>query len=89
MKTEKIRKILGWCAIINLVIIVFMSFYIFFAEGIYEIHKLWFLRPIEDFITMIYATIIMYKLLWFVFNVVPYFAIRIVEKESAKAMLEE
>jgi len=76
---ETIREVLGWCAVINIGILLYWFLMVVFAHDlVYRIHSKWFKIPVETFDAIHYAGMAYFKLTVFVFNVMPYFAIRIV-----------
>lgn len=79
MTVEMIRDMLLWSTIINWGILLFWFFIIVFArDWIYGLHTRWFNISREDFDKLHYSLMGAFKLLIFVFNLVPYIALRIV-----------
>ena len=79
MTVETIRDVLGWCAVINLGLLLwwFLSFMLA-HDWIYRIHAKWFKLPVERFDSVHYSGMAFYKICIFLFNIVPYLALRIV-----------
>jgi hypothetical protein len=68
-----------WCTIINGIMLLFTPLMcIFAADLIYPIHSRLFKVSRETFNTMVYSFIQLYKMLWLVFNVVPWLALLII-----------
>ena len=83
MTIETVRGALGWCSVINFGFLVWWWLFFTFAhDWVYQIHGIWFKMPPETFDLINYTGMAAFKLLIFVFNLVPYFALRIVEKRS-------
>jgi hypothetical protein len=79
MTLEDIRHALGWCAVINLGILLWWAFFILLArDWTYRMHRRWFKITEEAFDTIHYAGIGLFKIGVLLFNVVPYLALRIV-----------
>ncbi len=85
MKTtsKRLKTILWKCLVINFFFLILLSLAIFFADAIYEIHSRWFLASKEEFVTYIYYIVGFYKIAWIFFNIVPYLALRMIDKEIA------
>jgi len=81
MDVSNIRKILGWCIIINLVMmLLFISISYLDHDWMYEIHFNFFQVAREDYESLLFNYMAFWKLLILVFFVIPYIAIRIVSK---------
>jgi hypothetical protein len=79
MTLEIIRAALGWCAIINMGLLLVWAFFVIVAHDfVYRIHTRWFKLSRETFDAIHYSGMAAYKLSIFMFNLVPYFALRIV-----------
>lgn len=79
MTLELVRNILGWCAVINLGLLIWWLLFVLLAHGwTYRLHSKWFQLTRERFDAIHYAGMAMFKMLIFFFNLVPYFALRIV-----------
>ena len=79
MTLELIRATLGWCAIINMgFLIVWGIFMITMPNFVYRMHTRWFKLSRETFDAIHYSGMAAYKIAIFFFNLVPYFALRIV-----------
>ncbi|MBT3349906.1 MAG: hypothetical protein HOC91_01685 [Nitrospinaceae bacterium] len=79
MTLELLRDFLGWCAIINIGLLLWWWLFFAFAhDWMYRYHSKWFKISIEKFDTINYAGIAFFKIFIFMFNLVPYFALRII-----------
>ena len=79
MTLEIIRDALGWCTLINMgLLVVWSVMFIVGRNWIYRIHSKWFRISEERFDAIHYAGMAIFKLAIFLFNFVPYLALRIV-----------
>lgn len=79
MTLELIRNVLGWCAVINLGLLLWWFLFVALAhDWTYQVHSKWFRLTTKKFDTIHYAGMGIFKMLIFFFNLVPYFALRIV-----------
>ncbi len=85
-----LKRVLGWCCVINYGLILVMTlFFLFALDPIYEIQSLFLNVPQEDYNTLWFLVIGIWKILVLVFNLIPYLALRIVGRadESAPEVL--
>ena len=79
MTLELVRDALGWCAVINTaLLLVYWLVLLSARELIYRIHGKWFKFPAEEFDAIHYKNMTFFKTCVFLFNIVPYLALRIV-----------
>jgi hypothetical protein len=81
MTLELVRATLGWCAIINMGILMWWFLFIVFAgDFVFRLHCKFFNLKMtqEQFNAIHYTGIMVFKLLVFGLNVVPYLALCIV-----------
>ena len=79
MTFELIRDIFGWCALINIGLLACWGLMFFLMPGfIFNIHSRLFRMEREEFDKIHYIGMAFYKILIFVFCLVPYLAMRIV-----------
>ena len=78
MTIDLIRDVLMWCFIINMGLLLW--WFVLFTLGhdlLYRIHRRWFKLSVEKFDAMHYGGMAFFKISIFVFNLVPYIALRI------------
>jgi hypothetical protein len=79
MDINTLRAFFMWCTIINGALLVFSSLFCTFAgDWVYRVHSKWYPIPKETFYVAIYCFVGLYKIIFFVFNLVPYLAALIV-----------
>ena len=79
MTIEMMRSMLGWCSVINIGLLMFSSILLVSIRGVaLRIHGKMFTLD-EKYLSQAYFQYLaQYKIAIIVFNVVPYFALRIV-----------
>ncbi len=79
MTINILSSLLGWATVINLSIVtVWFLVFIFCHDGLFRLHSKWFKLSEEKFDTIHYAGMAFYKLGTYLFNLVPFLAIKIV-----------
>lgn len=79
MEVQAIREFLLWCTMINVgLLLLWWGMFVFAHDWILAFHGKWFRLSIERFDGIHYAGMAMFKILIFVFNLVPYVALAIV-----------
>jgi len=79
MTLEIIRSALAWCAVINLVLLlVWFLLFVLARDWIYRLHGRWFKLTPEQFDAVHYAGMALFKIGIWLFNLIPYFSLRIV-----------
>ncbi|MFH1645194.1 MAG: DUF6868 family protein [Candidatus Omnitrophota bacterium] len=79
MAVEFIQKVLLWSFIINIGLLLWWFLFFVLAHNfIYKMHSKWFKISVEQFDAIHYAGMAYFKIFIFVFNIVPYFALKIV-----------
>lgn len=74
-----LRELLGWCCLINMGLLLWWFLIILLARNwVYRIHGKWFKLSEESFDAIHYSGIAFFKITIFVFNIVPYVALRII-----------
>ena len=69
-----------WCTIINGGVFLWTAvFFVFAPDFSYRMQSKWFPIPRETFNVLIYSYIGLFKIVFLVFNVVPYVALLIIE----------
>ncbi len=78
MDLMTIRTFFMWCTILNGGLLLLSACICVFANSwIYRVHGKWFPMPKETFVAVLYSFFGAYKLLFFVFNLVPFIALSI------------
>jgi len=79
MTLEIIRSALAWCAVLNLVLLlVWFLLFVLARDWIYRLHGRWFKLSPEQFDAVHYAGMALFKIGIWLFNLIPYFSLRIV-----------
>ena len=79
MTLEVIRAALGWCAIINMGLLLWWFLFLTFAgDWVFRMHSRFFKVNRDQFNGTHYAGMAFFKVVVFMFNIVPYLALRIV-----------
>ena len=82
MSIAIVRKVLFWCTIINYgVLLVWWLSFLFAHDWMHGLHSQWFHLSVEQFDTLHYAGMALYKLGILLLNLVPYIALRIVGRK--------
>jgi len=79
MTVKTICEFLAWCSVINVGLLLFWFLWFTLAHDVvYRIHGKWLKLSVERFDAIHYAGMTFFKLCIFLFNVVPYIALRLV-----------
>jgi hypothetical protein len=79
MTVELIREVLAWCSVINIGLLLFWLLWLTLAHDlVYRIHCKWLKLSEERFDEVHYMGMAFFKICIFLFNIVPYLALRIV-----------
>lgn len=79
MTIEVVRSFLAWCAVINIILLFWWFLFFTLAhDWTYRMHSKWFNISVDRFDAIHYAGIAAFKMGIWVFNLAPYFALRIV-----------
>jgi hypothetical protein len=82
MTADTLRRTLLWCAVINYGILVIWFVVFVLAHGwMYELHSRWFRISIEQFDSIHYAGMAIYKVGILLFNLVPFLALCITHRK--------
>jgi len=79
MTLEIVRDMLGWCSVIDIALL--LCWYLFFTlahDWMYRFHTKWFNLSVDTFDAIHYSGMALFKIGIFLFNLVPYLALRIV-----------
>lgn len=81
----KLRSILGWSGVINMALLLFMALLFLIAKDfIYTVWGQFFELSEEAYDSFMLNIMAFWKILVFVFFIIPYFAIGIVQKDTAE-----
>lgn len=79
MDIQTLTRFFMWCTIMNGALLVIWTIMLMSAPGlVYRIQSKWFPIPQETFDVVIYSFIGLFKIVFLVFNLVPYVALVIV-----------
>ena len=79
MNLELLRAVLGWCSLINFgILLVWFLMLVLCHDLIYKVRGKWFKLNTEQFDAIHYALLGVFKMGVFLFNFIPYLALRIV-----------
>jgi len=79
MDIEQLTALFKWCSIINGALLVFWTgIYMLMPDFVYRIQRRWFVISRETFDVAIYAFLGLFKVLFLIFNLVPYIALSII-----------
>ena len=79
MTIDILREVLGWCAVINIGLLIFSAIFVVSLRGpISRIHAKMFNLNESDISLAYFRYLAQYKIAIIVFNIIPYFALRIV-----------
>jgi hypothetical protein len=79
MTVEIISDVLAWCSVINVGLLLFWVLWLKLAHDfVYRVHGKWFKLSEERFAEIHYTGMLVFKIFIFLFNIVPYLALRIV-----------
>ena len=77
---ENLRILLGWCSVINMMILLvwFLAF-VFARNLVFKMHTRWFRISEERFDEIHYTMMGYYKMAAILFNLAPYLALRLAQ----------
>jgi len=79
MTLEVIRDALAWCAVINMGLLLWWFLFLILAhDWTYRFHSKWFKLSVDQFDAIHYGGMALLKTGIFLFNLTPYFALRII-----------
>ena len=79
MSIESLKDFFLWCTIINFGLLMFSFIFVVFFRGlVFRMHQKLFKVPEEKISLAYYCFMGFYKILVFVFNLIPYVALRII-----------
>lgn len=79
MDIQTLTTFFMWCTIINGgLLLLWTVFCVLTPELVYRTQKMWFPIPRDTFDVLIYSFLGLFKIIYLIFNVVPYIALLIV-----------
>lgn len=82
MSIESVRRALLWCAAINYgILVIWFLFFVLAHDWMYMFHSKWFHISVEQFDSLHYAAMAIYKLGILLFNLVPFLALHIIRRK--------
>ena len=85
MSLEMVRKALLWCTVLNYsVLFVWWLCFLLTHDWMHGWHRQWFHLSVEQFDTLHYIGMALYKMGILLFNLVPYIALHIVGRADTK-----
>lgn len=80
MDISQVRRILGWSTVVNFVLLIFVAvIFIVAKEWIYGIWSIFYTLSYEAYDIIMISALAIWKILMYVFFLIPYVAIRIIE----------
>ena len=79
MNVELLTSFLKWCSLINgVVLVLWSSIFMFMPDTVYRLHSRWFSITKDNYDLMMYAFLGLYKILFLIFNLVPYVSLKLI-----------
>ena len=79
MTLEIIRDAFAWCSVLSIcLLLLWFVFFMLAHDWIYRFHSKWFKMSVETFDAIHYAGMAVFKIGIWLFNLIPYFALRII-----------
>jgi len=79
MDIQALTRFFMWCTIINAGLLVFSFIMLLLAQDfVYSMHSKWFNIPRQTFNVAIYSFLGFFKIIFILFNLVPYLALLII-----------
>lgn len=79
MDIQILTSFFGWCSVINGCLFLWWTVFFFFSPDFtYRIQNKWFPMPRETYNVVTYSFLGLFKIVFLIFNLVPYVALRIV-----------
>lgn len=78
MTADSLSTFFFWCSVVNGAVLVFFTVMVLFAKNlIYRMHTMWFSISREHFELAMYCFLGLFKIMFLVFNLVPYIALKL------------
>ena len=79
MSIQMLTSFFMWCTLLNMGLLLLAFLMMAFAgDFVYKMHSKWFSMPRETFNVVLYSLLGFYKIIVYVFNVIPWIALLIV-----------
>ena len=79
MSAVLLKEFLGWCVVLNyILLLIWAGFLIFAHDWMYRMHTRWFRLTVEQFDQAHYVSVAIFKIVVFVFTLIPYLALVII-----------
>lgn len=79
MTLTELTEFFKWCSLINGGLLTYsVVMLLMFPQFVYTVHSRWFQISRESYNIIVYSFIGVFKIVFFVFNLVPYLALRLV-----------
>lgn len=79
MSIQMLTSFFMWCTLLNMGLLLLSFLMLAYAgDFVYNMHSKWFSMPRETFNVVLYSLIGFYKIIVYVFNVIPWIALLIV-----------
>lgn len=79
MDTNMLQELLMWCSIINGILLIITTLMVtFFGNTVFKLHSLLYPISRDAFNIAMYSMVGIFKIVWLVFNLVPYIALVII-----------
>ena len=79
MNIELLTSLLMWCSVINgVVLVLWSSIFMLMPDTVCRLHNRWFSITKDNYDLLMYAFLGLYKILFLVFNLVPYISLKLV-----------
>ncbi len=83
MNIDMVRRALLWCAVINYgILLIWFLLFILAHDWMYLLHSRWFHLSVDQFDMLHYAGMAIFKIGILLFNLVPYIALRLCQKNG-------
>ncbi len=85
MDIQTLKQFFGWCTFINgLLLSIWITTYMLIPEIVYNTQNYFFPIPKETFNIVFYSFLGLYKIIFLIFNAVPYIALLIIVSKMRK-----
>ena len=82
MTLNQLKTFLCQCTKLNFFFLLFVFVVLLFSDQVYLIHQHFYGGTLVEFKKDLYLIMGLYKLMWVFFNLIPYYAVRTIEKQN-------